>query len=382
MNNKFKSGEYKTFFIDKEYEYRSFIPNIINKPFEWTDSKIPILLEEASHSLGSLNECSLLVPDINTFIRMHVVKEATISTRIEGTRTEIEEVILSEEDILPEKRDDWNEVHNYIIAMNHAIETVKKIPLSMRVLKEVHKILLQGVRGEKKQPGEFRKSQNWIGGKTISDAHFIPPSYEELPALLTDLEKFWHNEELKIPKIIKVALTHYQFETIHPFLDGNGRIGRLLITLEILYYGLLNRPILYISDFLEKNKNDYFNNLDIVRNKNDIDKWLIFFLKGIIETASKSKNIFENVIKLRLQYEDRIRTLGRRTQIGQDLLILLFSYPIIDTGDVAEKLNIAFNTAKSLLGEFERLKMVKIFSFKKARKKLFILWDYFNLYKN
>lgn len=381
MNNKFKSGEYKTFFTGKEYEYKSFMPNLINRPFEWTDNEIPILVEEAGHSLGSLNECSLLVPDINAFIRMNVVKEATISTRIEGTRTEIEEAILSEEDILPEKRDDWNEVHNYIIAMNYAIETVKKIPLSVRVLKEIHKILLKGARGEGKQPGEFRKSQNWIGGKTISDAHFVPPYYEELPALLTDLEKFWHDDTLKIPKIIKVALTHYQFETIHPFLDGNGRIGRLLITLELLYYGLLSRPILYISDFLEKNKNDYFNNLDIVRTKNNIDKWLVFFLKGIIETAFKSKNTFEEVIKLRLQYEDKIRTLGRRAQLGQSLLFLFFSYPIIDTGNVAKKLNIAFNTAKSLLNEFGKLQMVKIFPIKKAKRKLFILWDYFNLYK-
>ncbi len=380
MNNKFKSGEYKTFFIGKKYEYRSFIPDRINKSLGWNDYKIPILLEQASHSLGSLNECSLLVPNIDTFIRMHVIKEATISTRIEGTKTEIEEAVLSEEDILPEKRDDWNEVQNYIVAMNHAIEVIKKIPLSMRVLKEIHKILLQGVRGETKKPGEFRKSQNWIGGKTITDAHFIPPPHEELPALLSDLEKFWHNDTLKIPKIIKVALTHYYFETIHPFLDGNGRIGRLLITLELLYYGLLDRPVLYISDFLERNKNDYFNNLDIVRNENDIERWLIFFLEGIIVTASKSKNTFKNVIQLRLQYEDKIRTLGRRTQLGQQLLLLLFSYPIIDTSDVAKNLNIAFNTAKSLLSEFEKLQMVKIFPIQKAKKKLFILWEYFNLY--
>jgi len=381
MNNKFKSGEYKTSFIGKEYEYRSFIPSFLNSPFEWEDKKIPMLLEEASHSLGSLNECSLLVPDINTFIKMNVLKEATISTRIEGTRTEIEEAVLSEKDIAPEKRDDWNEVHNYIDAMNHAVDIIKKIPLSIRVLKEIHQILLKGVRGEKKQPGEIRKSQNWIGGKTITNAHFVPPSFNELPNLLTDLEKFWNNNNLNIPKIMKVALTHYQFETINPFLDGNGRIGRLLITLELLYYGILNKPILYISDFLERNKDDYFNNLDRVRNTNEIDNWLIFFLKGIIETASKSKTTFEKVIELRLQYENKIRTLGRRTQLGQNLLILFFSYPIIDTSTVATNLDIAFNTAKSILKEFENLKMVRIFPIEKSKKKLFVLWDYFNLYK-
>jgi len=381
MNNKFKSGEYKTSFGGKEYEYRSFIPSFINQSFEWNDKRIPVLLEEASHSLGSLNECSLLVPDINTFIKMNVLKEATLSTRIEGTRTEIEEVVLSEENVAPEKRDDWNEVHNYIDAMNYAVGIIKKIPLSVRVLKEIHQILLRGVRGEKKQPGEIRKSQNWIGGKTITDAYFVPPPYNELPNLLTDLEKFWHNNGLNIPKIIKVALTHYQFETIHPFLDGNGRIGRLLITLELLYYGILNKPILYISDFLEKNKDTYFNNLDRIRNSNEIDNWLVFFLKGIVETASKSKATFEKVIELRLQYEDKIRTLGRRTQLGQKLLVLFFSNPVIDTNSVAINLGIAFNTAKSLLREFENLKMIRIFPIEKPKKKLFVLWDYFNLYK-
>ena len=381
MDNKFKSGEYKARFAGKDYEYKIFIPDFMNKTFEWNDRKIPLLLEEAGHALGSLNECSLLVPDINTFIRMNVVKEATISTRIEGTKTEIEEAVLSEENILPEKRDDWNEVNNYINAMNYAIESIKKIPLSIRLLKEIHKILLQGVRGENKQPGEIRKSQNWIGGNSITDAHFIPPPYEELPILLSDLEKFWHNNSLDIPKTLRVALTHYQFETIHPFSDGNGRIGRLLITLELLYYGILNKPILYISDFLEKNKNDYFNILDEVRNNNDIERWLIFFLKGVVKTANKSKNTFEKVIELRMQYEDKIRTLGRRTQLGQKLLILLFSYPIIDTGSVAVKLNIVFNTAKSLLNEFEKLELIKVFSLQKTKKKQFILWDYFNLYK-
>jgi Fic family protein len=381
MNVKFKSGEYKTLFLGKEYEYNSFLPYSINRTFEWNDKRIPMLLEEASHSLGSLNECSLLVPDINTFIRMNVLKEATISTRIEGTMTEIEEAVLPEEEIMPEKRDDWNEVHNYINAMNYAVDAIKKIPLSMRLLKELHRIMLKGVRGEKKQPGEIRKSQNWIGGNTITDAHFVPPHFNELPTLLTNLEKFWNNDELKIPRILKVALTHYQFETIHPFLDGNGRIGRLLITLELLYYGILNKPILYISDFLEKNKNNYFSNLDKVRNNNEIDNWLIFFLTGITKTASNSKGTFEKVIKLRMKYEDKIRTLGRRARLGQYLLILLFSSPIIDISTVATKLGIAYNTAKSLLEEFKNLEMVKIFPLQKTKRKLFILWDYFNLYR-
>jgi Fic family protein len=379
--NNFIAGEYRTFNYKKEYEYRSFIPNTINKPFIWKDKKINLLLEEASRLLGNLNECSLLVPDINTFIRMHVIKEATISTRIEGTRTEIDEAVLLERDVLPEKRDDWNEVHNYIDATDYAIKRLEKLPLSMRLLKESHKIILKGVRGSKKQPGEVRTSQNWIGGQDVINAHFVPPPNEELPKLLSDLEMFWHNKNLYLPKVIKVALTHYQFETIHPFSDGNGRIGRLLITLQFIDYKIIDKPILYISDYFERNKGNYYNNLDIVRQTNNIDKWLTFFLNGIIETASRSKSIFEEIIKLRTRYEDIIRTLGRRTLLGQQLLLFLFAHPVVDIRMISEELNIAFNTANSLLKKLEESKMITTFKYRKSNKKLYVLLEYFDLFR-
>jgi len=379
--NNFIAGEYRTFNYKKEYEYRSFIPNTINKPFIWKDKKINLLLEEASRLLGNLNECSLLVPDINTFIRMHVIKEATISTRIEGTRTEIDEAVLLERDVLPEKRDDWNEVHNYIDATDYAIKRLEKLPLSMRLLKESHKIILKGVRGSKKQPGEVRTSQNWIGGRDVINAHFVPPPSEELPKLLSDLEMFWHNKNLYLPKVIKVALTHYQFETIHPFSDGNGRIGRLLITLQFIDYKIIDKPILYISDYFERNKGNYYDNLDIVRQTNNIDKWLTFFLNGIIETALRSKSIFEEIIKLRMRYEDIIRTLGRRTLLGQRLLLFLFAHPVVDIRMISEELNIAFNTANSLLKKLEESKMITTFKYRKSNKKLYVLLEYFDLFR-
>ena len=279
----------------KNYGYFSFLPNKINRQFVLEDDDILMLLSQADRLLGELNAYSDMVPDIDFFVKMHMSKESVESSRIEGTKTEFDEIFLDENEITFDRREDWKEVHNYIKAMNFAIRRLEELPLSMRLLKETHKILLSHVRGQHKDPGEVRISQNWIGGSSLQDAFFISPHPEQLPGLLTDLENFFHNSEIRDPELVKVAIAHYQFETIHPFLDGNGRLGRLLITLYLIEKKVLSRPVLYLSDFLARNKSSYFDALTMVRQSNNLKHWILFFLSGVVETATSSKKSFKKI---------------------------------------------------------------------------------------
>lgn len=378
---KYNSGSYRKHFQGKDYEYQSFLPSSVNCYYEWEDKRIIPLLEEAIRLVGELNAYSFLVPDVDFFIQMHVKNEALKSSRIEGTRTEMDEVILPKEEIMPEKRDDWSEVQNYIKAINYSIAQLNEIPLSMRLLEKSHEILLSGVRGKERQPGQVRTTQNWIGGSSIKTASFIPPHPDDMRASLTDLELFWHNKKINMPNLIKIAISHYQFETIHPFNDGNGRIGRMLITLHLIELGLLQKPTLYLSDYFERNKGAYYDALTFVRDHNDMDQWIIFFLSAVIETAKKSKNTFRKIISLRRVYEQRIIKNGRKIKLMNDLLLRLFSNPAIRVSDVSNLLGKSISTSNNLIKEMERIGILKeITGF--SRNRIFILHEYLDIFRD
>ncbi len=297
----------------------------------------------------------MMVPDVDIFIRMHITKEANTSSRIEGTQTQMDEAVLRKEQISPEKRDDWQEVQNYINAMNNSIHELERLPISVRLLKDTHAILMSGVRGEHKQPGEFRVSQNWIGGSNLNNAVFVPPHQSEVQDLMSDLEKFWHNDEIYVHDLIRIAISHYQFETIHPFLDGNGRIGRLMITLYLVSKELLHKPSLYLSDFFERNRGAYYDALTGVRTSNNIIHWIKFFLTAIIETADKSKKTFKGIMALREKVEHQILELGKKAENAKNLLQLLYQRPTINISDVCEALDVSPPTARTLVKQMEQL---------------------------
>jgi Fic family protein len=377
----FISGNHKKHFLGKEYEYQSFLPALINQPYDWQDKRIPVLLEEAVRLLGELNAFSFLVPNIDFFIQMHVRNEAVKSSKIEGTRTGIEEAVLPEQEIAPEKRDDWIEVQNYVKATNASIELLKELPLSMRLIQKAHQVLLTGVRGEAKQPGEIRQAQNWIGGTSIKTAAFIPPHPDDLAELLKDLELFWHNKSLSLPNLIKIAISHYQFETIHPFNDGNGRIGRLLIILNLIEVGILNKPILYLSDFFERNKSAYYDSLTFVRERNDLDQWIIFFLSAIIETSRKSKNTFERIVALRARYEKEILEIGRPAKLARQLIMEMYARPAASIVEISKILSISTSASNRLTTSLEKMGILKeITGF--SRNRIFVLHKYLDLFKN
>lgn len=374
-------SDYKAGTWRKGYQYQYFLPEKINHSFVWTDEGINELLEKASLRLGELNSFSRFVPDPNMFIKMHVFKEAVTSSRIEGTQTNIEEAIIEEREINPEKRDDWREVNNYVTAMNTAIEELKTLPLSNRLIRNTHKILLSSGRGEHKNPGEFRKSQNWIGGASLADALFIPPAHTELPELLADLELFLHNTDIKIPHLIRIAIAHYQFETIHPFLDGNGRIGRLLITLYLVSAGVLEKPLLYLSEFFEKNKTLYYDNLELVRTKNDIGQWLKFFLTGVIQTAENGEATLHKITELKATIErEKILTMGKRAKQGSVLLHALFSKPVVTAKDVQNITGLSPKAGNDLVQAFLTAGILKETT-GYQRNRVFSFEDYLRLFR-
>lgn len=371
----FHAGAY----ISQGY-YKSFQPRHINCARHIDDMQLVNLLSKADRFLGRLDMYSEYV-DIDMYIRMHIAKEATQSSKIEGIQTNMEEAFLDRADIAVEKRDDWQEVQQYISAMNEAVKQLHKLPFSSRIIKQTHEILLNNVRGKHKLPGNYRTSQNWIGGASISDAVFIPPAHSTVEELMSDIEKFANDELNPLPDLIKIAIIHYQFETIHPFLDGNGRVGRLLITLYLVDKGILKQPILYLSDFFERHRTLYYDNLMRVRTHHDITQWLKFFLTGVIEISKKGVETFDGILQLQRSLETRLQILGSRAKEANLVVKQLFNQPVIDAAKLMGITGKTKTTNYKLLADLAQLGVLVEIS-GGQRNRLYVFKDYLDLFNS
>ncbi|OAV66017.1 hypothetical protein Barb6_02700 [Bacteroidales bacterium Barb6] len=370
----FKAGLYIS-----ERLYKSFHPAELCRAWSIDSMDVLSLLSQADRHLGRLDMYSEHV-DIDMFIQMHIAKEATQSSRIEGTQTNMEEAFFEKSDVSDEKKDDWEEVQNYITAMNEAVRMLHTLPFSARLIRNAHKILLQGVRGQHKQPGEFRRSQNWIGGATINDAVFVPPVHTLVADYIADIEKFANYDEYgNIPDLIKIALIHYQFETVHPFLDGNGRTGRLLITLYLVSKGILKQPILYLSDFFERNRTLYYDNLMRVRTHNDINQWLKFFLTGITETSKKGVQTLSGILQLEKSMDISISGLGKRGADARKIINYMYKKPIVTVSEVTAIIGKSIQTAYNLITDMEKAGIIKEIT-GSQRNRLFLFKKYMDLF--
>lgn len=344
MNN--RAGYYKQN-LSGEMAYKSFVPNPLPPvpPIELSEDIVGLLVK-ANSQLAVLESIAARIPNVELFISMYVRKEALMSSQIEGTQATLEDIL----DPMLDTNTNRNiaDVVNYIKATEFAIARLQTLPLCNRLIKETHAVLMKGVRGQEKNPGEFRYSQNWIGGQgsTLKNARYIPPSPDDMQNAMSDLEKYINTDD-DLDALIRAALIHYQFETIHPFLDGNGRVGRLLITLFLMDKGILTTPALYISYFLKKNRVEYYDRMTEVRTKGNYEQWIIFFLQAIMESAGDAASAIDELITLHDTNTSVISKLGRASKNTMLVFDYLESNPIIDIGKTAEALSITFNTASS-----------------------------------
>lgn len=370
--SQFKTGKFQSI---GAYDYQYFLPESIKHSFEIDNGELQVQLEKSTRLLGELNAMARMVPNIDLFIMSFINNEATQSSKIEGTQTELDDAFKTENDINVEQKDDWLEVLLYIKTIKNAIEKLDKLPISVRLIKQMHKTLLSSGRGKHKMPGEFRTSQNWIGGTNIGNAEFIPPHQDFISALMSDLEHFLH-EQNNVPDIVKIAIIHYQFETIHPFLDGNGRIGRILIPLYLVNKGLLSKPLFYMSAFFEANKDAYYKKLMDARLKNDFSTWIIFFLKGVEQTTRHSIETLMAILDIKDKLTKKIQNeSGNRSSNNLRLFNELFQTPFVQVGQVKEKLGVSSTTAKYVVDDLVEMGVLQELTNNK-RNRLFAFQPY------
>jgi Fic family protein len=346
-------------YVNQPTGYRAFIPAPLPpQPALDLSGALPALLSAADRALGRLDGSVLTLPNPDLFIYMYVRKEAVLSSQIEGTQSSLQDLLAAEAQLLDQSlAGDVEEVVNYVRAMNHGLAQLSKLPVSVRLIREIHTELMRDARGGRLQPGELRRSQNWIGpaGSTLNTATFVPPPHHMVAAALGDLEKFLHHAD-DLPPLVKIALAHVQFETIHPFLDGNGRVGRLLITFLLTERGILHKPVLYLSHYFKQNQQTYYEHLQAVRDRGAWEEWLAFFLRGVIGVAAEAAETARRILQLREQHRAAItENLSRMAGNGHKVLESLFDRPIIAVKDVQQMTGTTYVAANGLVARLVEL---------------------------
>lgn len=379
MKNQGRIGKYvKSSAVGGE-TYEAYIPSPLPPQPELNMADLYILLDQASTALGRLDGMSMVLPDPSLFLYMYVRKEAVLSSQIEGTQSSLSDLLLFENSEAPGiPVDDVTEVSCYVAAMDYGMARLEELPLSLRLIKEIHAKLMNNARGGNKQPGEFRKSQNWIGGSRPGNASFVPPPPEHLSECLDHFEKFLHDEKVKLPALIKAALAHVQFETIHPFLDGNGRLGRLLITFILCSEGVLKQPLLYLSLYFKANRQEYYDHLQSVRQTGDWEAWIKFFLTGVVDTANQATETAQSVIQLFAHDRILIEDSGKSTAAILTIHTYLQSHPILKTKSIRANTGLSQPTVMRSLTALEKIGIVEEIT-GKERNKIFVYRNYLTI---
>ncbi len=371
-------------YVQQPFGYKAFIPDPLppDPPVQMS-TRLQGLLSEASLALGRLDGAVLTLPNPDLFVMMYVRKEAVLSSQIEGTQSSLQDVLAAEAKIFsPNRPKDVREVINYVNAMNYGLERLETLPVSFRLICEIHERLLKGVRGSHCTPGKLRRSQNWIGpgGCTLAEATFVPPPPNEVPKALSDLERFLHAKD-DLPLLIKVGLAHAQFETIHPFLDGNGRMGRLLITFLLVERKALHKPVLYLSHYFKQYRQEYYDYLQAIRDKGDWEGWLEFFLRGISEVSTQAWETARKVLRLREELRERITSsMGQAAGNALKVLEHLFGRPIISVKEVQALIGTSYPPANDLVAKLAK-EDILVETTGYARNRRFMFYDYVELFK-
>ena len=366
--------------ISQPAGFKAFVPTKLPPgPPLRIEGALQNLLSQADMALARLDGMGYFLPNADLFIAMYVRKEALLSSQIEGTQASLEDIFEYESGDKPENINDVAEVINYIRALNYGMDRLKTLPMSLRLIKEIHGVLMQGTRGGNKEPGEFRKTQNWIGppGSTLKNALYILPPPQEVMKAMGDLEKYVHKVR-KLPVLVDCGLVHYQFESIHPFLDGNGRVGRLLITFYLYFREVLHRPLLYLSYYFKKNRQEYYDRLTMVRDKGDYEQWIAFFLKGVVETADSAVETARKILELQTRHRELLWKKKLSSPLAVGILERLFQRPYVSVNDVAKEFSISFQAASNLVSQLEGAGILQEITGKK-RDKRFIYAEYISI---